>query len=171
MATDHPVAPQPAQGGLISEAEIAGTPERTGLSPWSLARRRLLRNKVALGFGVLFLLLVASALAAPLWANEVAKTTPNRNHVSEVIRVGGEDRQVVDFEGVPIGPTWQSRFFLGADNNGRDVMVRLLYGARNSLFIGVTAALITTFLAVILGLLAGYFRGWTDAVISREIGR
>jgi peptide/nickel transport system permease protein len=45
--------------------------------------------------------------------------------------------------------------------------VRLLYGARNSLFIGITASLITMLLAVILGVMAGYFRGWTDAVISR----
>ena len=48
-------------------------------------------------------------------------------------------------------------------------MVRLLYGARNSLFIGVTAAFITLLLAVTLGLLAGYFRGWVDAVISRGL--
>ena len=48
-------------------------------------------------------------------------------------------------------------------------MVRLLYGARNSLLIGIAAALITTLLAVILGTLAGYFRGWTDAIISRGL--
>ena len=46
-------------------------------------------------------------------------------------------------DGVPIGPTWQSRYFLGADSNGRDIVVRLLYGGRNSLLIGVWAALIT----------------------------
>jgi peptide/nickel transport system permease protein len=46
-------------------------------------------------------------------------------------------------------------------------MVRLLYGARNSLFIGITATIITLLLAVTLGLLAGYFRGWVDQVISR----
>ncbi len=45
--------------------------------------------------------------------------------------------------------------------------MRLLYGGRNSLFIGIGAALITTLLSVIVGLLAGYFRGWTDAVLAR----
>ena len=50
---------------------------------------------------------------------------------------------------------------------GRDEMVRLMYGGRTSLFIGLTSALITTILATILGLLAGYFRGWTDGVITR----
>jgi peptide/nickel transport system permease protein len=61
------------------------------------------------------------------------------------------------------------RYFLGADGSGRDVMVRLLYGARNSLFIGLTAALITVLMAVTLGLLAGYYRKWVDAVISRGL--
>src|ERR1700710_2344307 len=139
-----------------------------GLSPGALARRRLLRNKPAMAFGVLFLLLVGLALAAPLYA-DLAGTTPARNHLSDTVVVGGKPEQVVSFDGVPIGPTWQKKFFLGADSNGRDVAVRLLYGARNSLFIGITAALITTLLAVILGTLAGYFRGWTDAVISRSL--
>jgi peptide/nickel transport system permease protein len=48
-------------------------------------------------------------------------------------------------------------------------MVRLLYGARNSLFIGIFATLLTTFLAVVFGTLAGYFRGVTDAVVSRVL--
>src|SRR3712207_4027335 len=116
MATDHPLTPQPAQGGAVVEAEIgAGIAAPTGgLSPWQLAWRRLRRNKVSLAFGVVFVLLVALALAAPLWADHVAKTTPEKNHISDVIRVGGEEKQVVNLEGVPIGPTWQKKFFLGA---------------------------------------------------------
>jgi peptide/nickel transport system permease protein len=72
---------------------------------------------------------------------------------------------VVGLDGVPIGPTWKGEFFLGADPNGRDVMVRLLYGGRNSLVIGFAAALITTILSIVLGLIAGYFRGWADVTI------
>ncbi len=139
----------------------------TAAGPWALAWRRMRRNHVALAFGVLFVLLVATAFAAPLWANSVAKTTPEENHLADVIQVDGEETQVVSFDGVPIGPTWQKQFFLGADRNGRDVMVRLLYGARNSLFIGIIASVITLVLAVVLGLLAGYFRGWVDSAISR----
>jgi len=171
MATEPLNASSPAQGGAIAETDL-DTPlasPSAGISPWGLAWRRLRRNKVSLAFGVLFIVLVACALAAPLWANHVAETTPSRNHISDVVTVDGEKREVVSFEGVPIGPTYQRRFFLGADSNGRDVMVRLLYGARNSLFIGVTAAFITLLLAVTLGLLAGYFRGWVDAVISRGL--
>lgn len=147
------------------QVEAAPTP---GISPWALAVRRLRRHKAALGFGALFVILVALALGAPLWA-QIADTTPAKNHISDTIVVDGRSEQVVTFDGVPIAPTWQRKFFLGADSNGRDVAVRLLYGARNSLFIGITAALITVFLAVLLGTLAGYFRGWTDAIISRSL--
>jgi peptide/nickel transport system permease protein len=76
---------------------------------------------------------------------------------------------VVDPLGRPIGPTWHGRFFLGADGNGRDIMVRLLYGGRNSLLIGIVAALGTIALGLGLGLLAGYYRGAVDGVISRAM--
>ena len=138
-----------------------------GGSPLRLAARRLRRDRGALAFGVIFLLLVAACLAAPLWANEVAHTTVSQNHLTDTVEQDGEQVNVVGFDGVPIGPTWEGEFFLGADQNGRDNMVRLLYGGRNSLLIGVIAALITTLLGVLIGVLAGYFRGWTDAVISR----
>jgi peptide/nickel transport system permease protein len=127
--------------------------------------RRLKRNKVAIAFGLLFVLLVLSCAAAPLWAKHVAHTTPTENHLSDTILLDGKKTNVVALDGVPIGPTYKGEFFLGADSNGRDIMVRLLYGGRNSLMIGVAAALMTTLLSVILGVIAGYFRGWVDIVI------
>jgi peptide/nickel transport system permease protein len=142
-----------------------------GRSPWYLAYRRLRSNRLALAALAVFVAIVAFSLTAPLWADHVAETGPNRTHTTDKVRVDGEQREVVEPDGTPIGPLWfgaGGRFFLGADGNlGRDEMVRLMYGGRTSLLVGVTAALITTFLAVILGLLAGYFRGWTDSVISR----
>lgn len=143
--------------------------QQKGASPWRLAMRRLRRDKTALAFGIIFILLVGSCMAAPLYANEVAHTTPSENHLSDTIEVDGETVNVVGFDGVPIGPTWQGEFFLGADGNGRDNMVRLLYGGRNSLLIGITAALATTLAGMLVGILAGYFRGWTDAVLSRAM--
>lgn len=70
----------------------------------------------------------------------------------------------------PIGPTWDpAHYFLGADNQGRDVMARLLYGGRTSLFIGFTAALLTCALGTVVGVVAGYVGGVVDAVISRVL--
>ena len=151
---------------LDSSEELAGDPaERPGLGPWRLTWRRLRRDKVALAAGVVFLLLVGACLAAPLWADEIAGTTPEENHLSDKVLIDGRETEVVDLRGKPIGPTWSDHFFLGADSNGRDIMVRLLYGGRNSLTIGLAAALGTIAAGLILGLLAGYYRGRADSVI------
>lgn len=142
-----------------------------GRSPWYLAYRRLRSNRLALAALGLFAAIVLFSLAAPLWADQVAQTGPNATHTTETIEVEGKRREVVEPDGTPIGPVWfgaGGRFFLGADSAlGRDEMVRLMYGGRTSLLVGVTATLITTFFAVLLGLVSGYFRGWTDSVISR----
>jgi len=128
-----------------------------GLGPYQLAWRRLKRNKVALAFGVLFLIIVIVCLLAPVYANDIAHTGPNDEHVDTALNQFG----------LPIGPTWHAKFFLGADNTGRDVAVRLLYGGRTSLQIGAEATLITMVLATVFGILAGYFRGPLDGLISR----
>jgi peptide/nickel transport system permease protein len=153
---------------------VAAEPQADpGRSPWRLAFRRLRRNPLALAFLGLFVLIVLFTLAAPLWADDVAHTGPNTTHTLEKITVNGERRDVVSPEGKPIGPVFLGaggKFFLGADGRlGRDEMVRLMYGGRTSLEIGFASALITTVLAVLLGLLAGYFKGWTDSVIARAM--
>jgi peptide/nickel transport system permease protein len=141
--------------------------------PWSLALRRFFRNRLAVAFLGVFLLIVVFVLAAPLWAEHVAETGPNEEHTVETVMVGGEERDVVTPEGKPIGPQWfgaGGKFFLGADGRlGRDEMVRLMYGGRTSLLVGISAAVIATLLAIVLGLLAGYHRGWVDGVIARVL--
>ena len=155
-----------------------------GRSPWYLAWRRLRRNYVALAFLALFFLIVTACALAPVYAHHVAHTGPNETHVSGTVEVSGKPKQIIGggaiydpktgtFEVKPVtilGPTWWhagGRFVLGADNLGRDVAVRLLYGGLNSLKIGIGSALICTFLASVLALLAGYFGGWVDWIITR----
>ncbi|MEI7543573.1 MAG: ABC transporter permease [Mycobacteriaceae bacterium] len=138
-----------------------------GRSPWQLAGIRLRRNRFAVLFGVLFVFIVVFCLAAPLWADHVAHTGPNQNHITDKVLVGGQLTDVVAPDGTPLGPGLRGRYLLGADQNGRDVMVRLMYGGRTSIYIGVLAAVITTLLAVTVGVLAGYYRGWIDSVLSR----
>ena len=72
--------------------------------------------------------LVVACIAAPLYADRVAETTPSADHLTDQVTIDGEPTNVVSLTGVPIGPTWQQQFLLGADENGRDLMVRLLYG-------------------------------------------
>ena len=142
-----------------------GTPGGTG--PFRVALHRLRRNYTALFFGGVFLVVVILCLLAPVYSNDIAHVGPNTNNISEVIKLNGKNVNVVSLTGIPIGPTWHSKFLLGADPNGRDVAVRLLYGGRNSLEIGLLATIITMIGATILGLAAGFFRGWTDTIISR----
>jgi peptide/nickel transport system permease protein len=150
--------------GASAFAQQAERGRVAGLGPWRLALRRLRRNRVALAFLVVFFVLVGASLVAPLW-EDTAGRGPLENNLAGTITLDGEETNVVSLEGIPIGPTWQSEYFLGADSNGRDIMVRLLYGGRTSLVIGITAAILTTLLAIMLGTLAGFFRGPADAVI------
>ncbi len=144
----------PADSAAWSES---GEELPPGLGPYQLAWRRLRRNKIALAFGALFVVIVVLCLLAPVYAHNIAHTGPNDEHVDTALNQFG----------LPIGPTWHAKFFLGADSTGRDVAVRLLYGGRNSLQIGAEATVITILLATLLGILSGYFRGPLDGLISR----
>ena len=148
--------------------------EISGRSPWRLAGRRLVRNRLAMASLALFVLIVVVSLLAPFYATHLAKTDPFTSNVTGTTVVDGKEVDVVQEGGsglglgeVPIGPTWQWNYMIGADNQGRDVMARVLYGGRASLQIGVASAVICTVIALALALLSGFFRGWTDSVLSR----
>lgn len=145
-----------------------------GQSPWRLAARRLARNRVAMAGLVLFVLIVAVCFAAPLYAHHIAHTDPLQPNVNGTTVVDGKTVEVIQQGGgplglgeIPLGPTWHTNYFIGADQNGRDVMARVLYGGRSSLLIGIGSALIACLIATIIGLIAGFFRGMTDSALSR----
>jgi peptide/nickel transport system permease protein len=149
-----------------------------------LAWRRLRRNRVALAFLGLFVLICVCCALAPVYAGHIAHSGPNDNHVGDSITVHGKQVQVISQGGikfvngktvftpggVPIGPQWWhagGRFVLGADVNGRDIAVRLLYGGVNSLKIGIGSSLICVIVAAILSLLSAYYGGIVDFVVAR----
>ena len=140
-----------------------------GLSPSRLAWRRLRRNKTALFFGGLFIVIVVLCLLAPVYSHDIAHIGPATENITGTVKVGGQEKDIVSVTGIPIGPTWTSHYLLGADDLGRDIAVRLLYGGRNSLEIGTVATIITMVLAMILGVIAGYFRGITDGFVNRGL--
>jgi peptide/nickel transport system permease protein len=155
-------------------AQVEG-PLAAGTSPWALAGRRLLRNRIAVVLAGVLVLIVALCLAAPLYAKYVSHTNPFRSNLDGTTIVHGKRVPVMQpTQGglglgvTPIGPTWDfHHYFLGADDQGRDVAARLLYGGRNSLLIGVASALLTCLIATLVGILAGFFGGIADGVISR----
>jgi peptide/nickel transport system permease protein len=163
-------------GAIVGEPSApAGELAAVGASPWALARRRLLRNRIAMTMAGVLAVVVLLCLCAPLYAHQVAHTNPFQSNLDGTTVVNGKSVPVMkqSTEGLgigvtPIGPTWDPRhYFLGADDQGRDVAARLLYGGRNSLLIGATAALITCLLATVVGLVAGFFGGIVDGVLSR----
>ena len=117
-------------------------------------------------FVSLFAVVLVLVAAAPLYASQVAHTTPSENHLTDQTVIDGVPTDVVSPEGIPIGPTWNGSYLLGADENGRDLAVRLLYGARTTMVIGACAVVLTLLLAVPLAFAAGYLGGRTDALIS-----
>jgi len=135
------------------------------VGPWALARRRLRRNRVALVFLGVFLVIVVACILAPVYADHVADIGPNTNNVTGTITVDGKQENVVSLQGVPIGPTFSAHYFFGADTNGRDLAVRLLYGGRTSLIVGGVATAIIIVFGTLVGLLTGFYRGVVDALL------
>jgi peptide/nickel transport system permease protein len=132
-------------------------PEALAKTPRQLFWGRFVEDKGAfVGIGFLLLLFLL-ALTAPLISKYVVHHGPNDLYV----------REMTDQFGLPKGPN--PEFWFGADSAGRDVFVRVLYGARTSLTIAVVATGIAVLIGVVLGTVAGYRGGRTDTVISRTI--
>ena len=147
---------------------------RVSRGPWATAMRRLSRDRAAMAALALFGVILIGCLLAPAYATW-AGVDPFKSTLDAVITIDGQQVPVMEqsTEGLglgynPIGPTWKfGNYFLGADNQGRDVMARLLYGGLNSLLIAGAATVITLAIATILGLAAGFFGGATDMILSR----
>ena len=141
---------------LDETGEAAVSTKIEGRSPWRLAYERLRKDraaKIALGT---ILIIVLLAILAPVFAKIVGH---------------GPNQQFIDIgqnaNGGPVPPN--GTFWLGTDNNGRDLFIRILYGARISLLVGVLATGISVVLGVLFGLTAGYIGGFVDTVIARFI--
>jgi ABC-type dipeptide/oligopeptide/nickel transport system permease subunit len=110
----------------------------------------LLRDPGALAGLVIVAVMCAAAVFAPL----IAPHNPLTQYDAGITAMG-----------LPVGPS--RAFPLGTDDLGRDILSRLLYGARVSLEVGLFANLIAVAIGTLLGVTAGYFRGWVETVIMR----
>ncbi len=162
-----------AEPGSLDSA-IPRTDVRTSRGPWATAFRKLLQDRAAVTAFLALVLIVLLTLAAPLYARYVSQTDPFSSNLSGSVTVDGQSVDVIqaDTNGLglgttPIGPTWTGHYLLGADGQGRDVMARMLYGGQNSLLIAGAATLITLVFAALVGIVAGFFGGIVDAVLSR----
>jgi ABC-type dipeptide/oligopeptide/nickel transport system permease subunit len=150
---------------LILEPESAGdllAPaglEIAARSPLQLFWRRLRGDRVALASLGFIVLLILAAILAPLLVSLVGARGPNVQSSSAL------DPRF----GTATGPNFAHHHIFGVDPLGRDVFARVLYGARVSLLVAVVATGLAMAIGVTAGLVAGFYRGWVDMVISRLI--
>ncbi|MDQ3396306.1 MAG: ABC transporter permease [Deinococcota bacterium] len=134
---------------ISAQQQEAASENGKPTSTLSLAWRRIRRDPGALLAVFIILTLVVAAVFAPLLA-PYDPTVPDR---------------AVMFRATPPSP----EHLLGTDRAGRDVLSRLIYGARISLLVGFGSQLLSLVLGIVFGLLAGYFGGWVDTLVSRFI--
>ena len=135
------------------EAQAAGRPVE-GRTQWQLTWRRLRQDKVALASLIVILLLALLAILAPVIAAWVGHP-PNTPYTNTGLTGTG----------LPVPPS--GTFFFGTDSLGRDLFIRIIYGAQVSLLVGFASTAIGTVLGVSVGMTAGYFGGWIDTVLAR----
>lgn len=131
-------------GDLVA---LAGEVE--GRSLWQNARRRLFRNRAAVASMAILALIATAAILAP-WLSPHAY-----------------DEIYWDRIGAP--PDFANAHWFGNDNNGRDLFVRILYGARVSLAVGLAATLVSLVIGVVYGAISGYVGGRTDEIMMRTV--
>lgn len=129
----------------MAETTVVDTPTQ----PKS-ALRRLMERRLALFGLALILIVVGGAVFAP-W---IAPFSPEEQHFDGLT-----------LEGAPLPPN--ETFIMGTDLLGRDLFSRILYGARTSLIIGVVANGLALLIGTVVGLVAGYFRGWIGTILMR----
>jgi len=173
---------------------MSNNTKKQGVSYWGMVWRQMKKNELAMsGLGVTILLLL-TALLAPLLANNrpiilhynnyyyfpalFDYKDLRRTHFKE-LKDHFKSGEFAVFPPVPYSPTEYDltstlktpsrKHWLGTDDRGRDVLSRMIYGARISMSVGFVAVGIATFIGLLLGSMAGYFGGWVDHVISRLI--
>jgi peptide/nickel transport system permease protein len=137
---------------IAERVPVAELPtRRTSAGLWSNAWYRVRRDRLTLVSAAVVLVLVGLAAAAPLISENVFQTSFESQDLLKTYKA----------------PTFDPpKYLLGSDEIGRSQVVRLLYGGQVSLFIGFVAAFMNLTIGVLLGLIAGYFRGRIDDVIT-----
>ena len=125
-------------------------------SPMQLFWRRFRRDKVAIVALIFIAMLILVAVFAGVITRAVGAPAPNVQQTS-----------ALDDFGLPQGPS--SEHIMGVDPIGRDVFSRVLHGARVSLAVAFIGTGLSVFFGVILGIIAGFYRGWMDTIIARSL--
>jgi ABC-type dipeptide/oligopeptide/nickel transport system permease subunit len=148
----------PGMGGRVDLPDLAGTGALAArsMTPLQLFWRRFRRDRLALASLWFIALLIVVAIAAPLVVSLLGLPGPSV-----------QNPNLTNAFGSPLGPSSAHPF--GVDPLGQDIASRVIYGTRVSLIVGIVGTGVATVLGTIVGLLAGYYRGWTDTLLSRMV--
>jgi ABC-type dipeptide/oligopeptide/nickel transport system permease subunit len=143
---------------LESGDTIAVVPEEgiVARSPLQLFWRRLRKDRVAMVSLGFIAVLILVAILSPLIVKLANAAPPRQQNFNALDPFGG-----------PSGPSGE--YFFGVDKLGRDVFSRVIYGSQVSLEVAFIATGLAVLIGTTAGLIAGYYRGWVDAIISRLI--
>ena len=148
--------PTPEDEAIANEVTEEDFEEIIGRTPWQLFWERFREDWVALGSAAVIIIIALLAIFAPLFVKLGIAHSPNQIYPNKLTIYGN-----------PTGPSRD--FIFGTDTVGEDVFARVLYGARVSLEVALLSTGIAVTIGVVLGMLAGYFRGIVDTVIARFI--
>jgi len=169
MAADVPPEktqlPPPETDLETKTASAGGEAVSPGLSFGRMAWHRFRRDRLAVAGALFIVLLLALAAAAPLVVRHFTHHPPYQQHMMDTIHIGGREIDVVDDDGLPVGPN--RIFLLGADLTGRDVLSRIIYGARVSLLVAILATGVSLLIGLVWGTVAAFYGGFVDSVLSR----
>jgi ABC-type dipeptide/oligopeptide/nickel transport system permease subunit len=144
MEAGDPAAVPPT--GAV-DATVAAGLELQVRSQWSYARSRFLRHRLAVGA----LVLLIAIFGVGVFANFIAPYSYS----------------TLDFNNLLIGPTARAHHFFGTDELGRDYFSRVIWGIRTSEEVGIFVAFVSTIIGLIIGAVAGYYKGWIDNLLMR----
>jgi peptide/nickel transport system permease protein len=142
------------EGEATVDAVELASGEITARSPGQLFWRRFRADRVAMVSAGFIVLLILIAIFAPLIVKLLGLPGP-----------AVQNPDLTDAFGSPLGPTSAHPF--GVDPLGEDVLTRVIYGTRVSLEVGIIGTFMATVVGVVMGLLAGFYRGGVDTVVSR----
>jgi len=147
---------QGAEGVATEETGVVDGKQVSARSPLQLFWRRFRRDRVALVAAGIVVLAILVAIFAPLIVKVAGAPGPNV-----------QNSDLLDDFGSPTGPSADN--WLGVDQRGRDVFARVVYGTRISLEVAFISTAVIVIVGVILGLIAGYYRGITDSLLTRTM--
>src|SRR5436305_9315436 len=141
------------EGDATLDAVELGSGEIAARSPLHMFWRRFRADRVAVASSIFIVLLILVAIFAPLVVSALGLPGP-----------AVQNPDLTDAFGTPLGPSSGHPF--GVDPLGQDVLSRVIYGARTSLVVGIVGTALATIVGVSLGLLAGFYRGGIDTLLS-----